>query len=295
MGSVVQLFASNDSTSKIPERFEVKIEKGLHPSTLVDIAWFELVGLVVPQRFRSIFLLETKDYPYSHKLLLLGIAWRESEWIHMRSHHSNKDGTYDWGPMGLNESNIKNAWFRQQFYAYDYDNGLYDKDIVYMVTCLRFVEDLSIRFNHDYELVLIAYNSGPRNAINMTPPPSTQRYVQYVLTYASLYEEMFQSFLNDSINIWKCVNDNKHIILRSPYTNSYYSSLLYKFHVISNELSTDYCDTRKKIYVTRIQWFRTTPWFMAAFDTMSYQMDTDNKESEKKSGYCIIYLYSSQA
>lgn len=147
-----------------------------------DAYFVMLVNEIVPKQFRKELISYTSNFTLGQRLLVLAQASIESHnWTKMVSILPNKNGTLDYGPLGINENNLKDPWFMSKYWPYELEKQQkltkkVNKNILYMVTCINLLTDLHTKYGSSEE-ILIAYNAGP-NALKSGKIPT--RSIQYI-------------------------------------------------------------------------------------------------------------------
>jgi hypothetical protein len=116
----------------------------------------------IPVQFQADFIQYTAKVP-ELRVNLLAMAKHESHnWKAMRSYRRNSNGTYDRGPLALNDANINDPIFMKKYapprYLFNNINNYY------MVTCINYYIDLyksyGINALYVYNGGLTRYNNG---------------------------------------------------------------------------------------------------------------------------------------
>jgi hypothetical protein len=136
----------------------------------------ELVHLYVPPKYIKAFLHYSKmefDYQTAiFRVYLLGLGAYESGWISTRSHKANNNGTYDWGYLMLNDTNIASRSFMKR-YGPQEDFLCADRMELYLIACIQYFKDLYLKYGCDG---LYAYNAGENGYLRNKIPTSTYIY-----------------------------------------------------------------------------------------------------------------------
>lgn len=167
--------------------------KNEYEKVVMDSSYKELVHNVVPEPFTNYFYEETKNYNIEFNLILLSIAQYESGWK-IFIHKKNKDGSVDYGPMGLNSKNILNSRFVEQFFPKDIKFINHNKDIVYMIACIRYFKSLYDKYNKENAIMI--YNAGYTRVKRGDIPNITKRYLNIVREYYNIYYNMYITIYN---------------------------------------------------------------------------------------------------
>jgi hypothetical protein len=112
----------------------------------------------IPARFVDYFY----DYTVDNMEIgfeILSIGLYESEWVVLRGHQANYDGSIDLGPLMLNSNNLSNERFMNAYAPRITPNDLY---AFYMIVCINYWKDLRKTFSGNSKLVsaLQVYNGG---------------------------------------------------------------------------------------------------------------------------------------
>jgi hypothetical protein len=136
----------------------------------------QLAYKTVPEEYIDAFLYYSdaglEDKTNILRIYLLGIGEHESGWEAVRSTNKNKNGSYDYGFLMLNEYNIKNPVFMEN-YAPHGDFIVKDDIELWLITCIKFFKSLFLRYGCNG---VYAYNAGERKLIEWDIPDSTYLY-----------------------------------------------------------------------------------------------------------------------
>jgi hypothetical protein len=145
----------------------------------------QLITATVPEKYVDAFMFyseeASRDYTNTIRIYLLGLGQMESEWTRTRSYNKNRDGTYDWGYLMLNDGNIKDKYFMRVFGPLD-EYKAKDNIELWLITCIRYFKYLYSRYGCD---ALYAYNAGERAYIQNRIPDITYRYKYRISLYVS--------------------------------------------------------------------------------------------------------------
>jgi hypothetical protein len=136
----------------------------------------DLVKNSVPEQYVEAFLhysiLGSRYTTDVFRLYLLALGQFESNWVAIRSHNINDNGTHDWGYLMLNDGNINNHSFMNIYGPTPYFIP-HDKMSLYLIICINYFKDLYLRYGCD---ALYAYNAGENSYIKNTIPDLTYIY-----------------------------------------------------------------------------------------------------------------------
>jgi hypothetical protein len=146
---------------------------------------FQLIATMVPEKYIAAFMFYSEEgdrnYTNAIRIYLLGLGQMESEWDRTRSNKRNRNGTYDWGYLMLNEGNIKNKHFMNIFGPLEEYKAQDDIEL-WLITCIRYFKYLYSRYGCD---ALYAYNAGERAYIQNRIPDITYKYKYRISLYVS--------------------------------------------------------------------------------------------------------------
>ena len=148
----------------------------------------------VPEYFQEYFIKYTEHVKHLRPILLSIAKHESSNWRAMRSYVSNRNGTYDRGPMGLNDNNIRSKHFRDKYFPKENIN---DPNIVYMIASINFFVELYESFEID---AIYVYNAGRYRFLTSGPPESTVKYFNKVISYTEEYNSHLDSIRSKQKN-----------------------------------------------------------------------------------------------
>lgn len=156
--------------------------------------------------FLKVFINETIKYKndVNFIIMVLSMMGIESNYGRVLISGPNTNGTFDYGPLGLNQVNIENEKFMKHYldknkYFYTYKNK-YEN---YMAVSIRHIEELYEEFGEDLDHIIIVYNAGRSrlkryinsNKNTKSIPTITNNYINLVKKIMSkTFDEISKSF-----------------------------------------------------------------------------------------------------
>jgi hypothetical protein len=177
--SAFQAFASNSlESSSLSEMRDKSVLNFPNKDLYDDIDLRILIKRVVPSRYVDTFLYYTSDSDaYTtdvYRLWLLSLGKKESNWEKTKSDKPNSNGTWDYGFIQVNESNIENPVFVAQFGPKATDaHTVIDEIDFYLILGINYFKSLYKQYGCD---AIYAYNAGEDRYTHDRIPRSTYRY-----------------------------------------------------------------------------------------------------------------------
>lgn len=194
----------------------------------------ELIDKNVPPRFNKEFKKNAVDVKYGNIFTLYCIAIAKHESLNFKILKSpkNKDGSIDYGPMGLNSYNIKDPSFMK---AYSPEYHIKDKDVLYMVVCINLFKELYMNLGEKNGLLV--YNAGYGRYYRKEVPVKSYEYREIVynkfLTVRNEFEMIYLNRLKNEADKYLTLETRFNIFLSrykvlSIYKKSFNKKLVYK-------------------------------------------------------------------
>lgn len=146
-----------------------------------------IVKRTVPYSVQKTFIEYTKtDDQYltdTIRMNLLAIGKKESDWTATRSSKKNRDGTYDYGYLMLNENNISDPTFKKYFFP-ETEKYVRTNNQLYLAVCINYYKYLYNQYGCDASY---AYNAGERAYIRGKLPKSTVVYKKDIKENLDMY------------------------------------------------------------------------------------------------------------
>lgn len=201
----LNLFAAKVSSNRnefdlLLEQKQIEEKKEMEV-VVYDTLYHKFVSKQIPEKFVEPFVSFTnvrKDLGIE----LIGIGYWESDW-RVFVGKINANGSRDRGPLMLNELNLENQWFMEQFAknCYKYKD---DIDIFYMTICINFW--FSLRSEHGPFNALQAYNGGPRvlrSDVSKTLKSAVVSYANNVYKYINPISKEWISYYTSPQEVMK--------------------------------------------------------------------------------------------
>ncbi len=154
-----------------------------------NVSEVKYLDLMVPKEFHQQFQDETRGWTREQKIRVLAQAWVESSGWSVMETAPNWDGSRDLGPLGLNSNNLKDPYFMKNYWPKNKANFIYNKNVLYMITCLRFIHAIFGEFGVS-KRELINYNAGYSCAIRYVIPTVTQDYIRRVMNQEKIIKDL---------------------------------------------------------------------------------------------------------
>jgi hypothetical protein len=134
----------------------------------------------IPKEFYNAFIYYTKDYT-DIRMPFFCIMVHESNNFTSYS-HKNENGTWDYGPSHLNQSNVENAYFRKLYSPVD-ESRITTKYCYYMVMTINFFIDMTNKYGLNN--AFMPYNGGEKvfNILKNNDKNHKKSYIYNVKSY----------------------------------------------------------------------------------------------------------------
>jgi len=276
-----------NSTSLVNEKnLNITDIKNEYEKIVENNSYKELVYEIVPYPFAKYFYEETKNNNIDLNLILLSIAKYESGW-NVFIHKKNKDSSIDYGPMGLNSKNIMNPWFIEQFFPKDIKMTDNNKNIVYMIACIRFFKSLYDK--HTKENAIMIYNAGYTRIKKGDIPPITKKYLAMIREYYNMYFNMYINIYNKNYlaGYEEYIKDK----MQSSYKDNFYVKINKEITYIdiNRDIFKPYYiiyAKEKKFYV-ELQYTIIPNWF-----DIIISINTNTNNNDDNNYKYIIHIYN---